>query len=260
MLGTISLNDAVYASGLDPGAAPDWRSVAPSSARRSFATTQFGCTRNERDWFLYLAYSAGERPGTVLRRLAEASAGGALVPFIPELALKHRLRKLRRDRRRRMRRLAKAHRPTRNDHLHRNARLGSRRSAAMTLGIRDLFDYRAALMKIDPNDVRAIVIKLMLNSIYGKFAQGVGNPGSPPRFASPWMAAAITAGTRRKLMKAALTAPKAIVSFMTDGIVIRKASEYPDLPGGREGAWRIGGDQNPRERRRVRSKRVLSPY
>src|SRR3984893_12028852 len=54
----------------------------------------------------------------------------------PELALKHRLRKLRRDRRRRMHRLAKAHRSTRNDHLHRNARLGSRRSAAMTIGIR----------------------------------------------------------------------------------------------------------------------------
>src|SRR5580704_1931669 len=54
----------------------------------------------------------------------------------PELALKHRLRKLRRDRRRRMRRLAKPHRSTRNHHLHRNARLGSRRSAAMTVGIR----------------------------------------------------------------------------------------------------------------------------
>jgi hypothetical protein len=68
MSGTISLNDAVSASGLDPGTAPDWRSVAPSSARLSFATPQFSCTRNERDWFLYLAYSAGERPGTVLRR------------------------------------------------------------------------------------------------------------------------------------------------------------------------------------------------
>ena len=40
-----------------------------------------------------------------------------------------------RIRRRRMRRLAKAHRSNRNDHLHRNARLGSPRSAAMTLGI-----------------------------------------------------------------------------------------------------------------------------
>ena len=85
MSGTISLNHAVSASGLDPGAAPDWRSLAPSSARLSFATPQFSCTRNERDWFLYLAYSAGERPGTVLRRFAEAYANGALVPFIPEL-------------------------------------------------------------------------------------------------------------------------------------------------------------------------------
>jgi hypothetical protein len=85
MSGTISLNDAVSACGLDPGAAPHWRSVAPSSARLSFAAPQFSCTRNERDWFLYLAYSAGERPGTVLRRFAENYAGGALVPFVPEL-------------------------------------------------------------------------------------------------------------------------------------------------------------------------------
>jgi hypothetical protein len=73
----------------------------------------------------------------------------------PELALKRRLRKLRRDRRRRMRRLAKAHRSTQNDHLHRNARLGSRRSAAMSrldqakqgdhaAGIAAPLDYEAA--------------------------------------------------------------------------------------------------------------------
>ena len=53
----------------------------------------------------------------------------------PELALKYRLRKLRRDRRRRMRGLAKAHRSTRNNHLHRNAGPGSRGSDAMTAGI-----------------------------------------------------------------------------------------------------------------------------
>jgi hypothetical protein len=75
MSGIISLNDA----------APDWRSVAPSPARRFFATPQFSCARNERDWFLYLAHSAGERPGTVLRRFVEAYARGAPVPFIPEL-------------------------------------------------------------------------------------------------------------------------------------------------------------------------------
>ena len=85
MPGKIPLNDVMPASGLDPEAAPDWRSVAPSTARLSFATPQFSCTRNERDWFLYLAYSAGERPGTVLRRFGEAYASGAPVPFIPEL-------------------------------------------------------------------------------------------------------------------------------------------------------------------------------
>ena len=85
MSGKILLNDAVLASGLDPGVAPDWRSLAPSSGRLSFATPQFSCTRNERDWFLYLTYSARQRPGTVVRRFAEAYANGAPVPFIPDL-------------------------------------------------------------------------------------------------------------------------------------------------------------------------------
>jgi hypothetical protein len=85
MSGLTSLYDALSASGLDPGVAPDWRSLAPSTARLFFATPQFSCSRNERDWFLYLAYSAGERPGTVLRRFAEAYANGAPVPFVTEL-------------------------------------------------------------------------------------------------------------------------------------------------------------------------------
>ena len=54
----------------------------------------------------------------------------------PELALKHRLRRLRRHHRRCLRRLAQTHRPARNHHVRRNARLGSRRSAAVTSGIR----------------------------------------------------------------------------------------------------------------------------
>ena len=98
MSGTIPSNDALAASGLDPGAAPDWRSLAPpSSARLSFATPQFGCTRNERDWFLYLTYSAGHRPGTVLRRLAEAYASGTPVPFIPDLGEPKQRRLIRPD-------------------------------------------------------------------------------------------------------------------------------------------------------------------
>jgi len=95
MSGTISLKDSVPAAGLDPGAAPDWRSVAPSSARLSFATPQFSCTRNERDWFLYLAYSAGERPGALLRQFAEAYANGAPVPRTELGEPKNKLRLIR---------------------------------------------------------------------------------------------------------------------------------------------------------------------
>ena len=45
------------------------------------------------------------------------------------------VRKLRRHCRRCLQRMAETDRPARNDHLHRNARLGSRRSVAMTFGI-----------------------------------------------------------------------------------------------------------------------------
>ena len=94
--------------------------------------------------------------------------------------------------------------------------------------VQGLFDERARLIKIDPNDVTAIVIKLVLNSLYGKLAQYVGMAGQPPSYASPWMAAAITAGTQRMLMSAALTAPDAIVCFATDGIVAEKELPHPD--------------------------------
>jgi hypothetical protein len=85
MPGTIQPSVTLSALELDAGAAPDWRSVAPSSTRLYFATPQFSCTRNERDWSLYLTCSAGQKRGTVLRRFAEAYAGGAPVPFIHEL-------------------------------------------------------------------------------------------------------------------------------------------------------------------------------
>ncbi len=63
-------------------------------------------------------------------------------------------------------------------------------------------------------------IKLTLNSLSGKAAQSVGgNETAPPRTACPWYAAATNAGTRRRVMEAALQNPHAIVQFSTDGIV-----------------------------------------
>ena len=60
--------------------APDWRPFAPSSQAVPYRTPQIRLARHERDWFFWLAYSAGLRPGALLRRFAEAYANGAPVP------------------------------------------------------------------------------------------------------------------------------------------------------------------------------------
>jgi hypothetical protein len=56
----------------------------------------------------------------------------------------------------------------------------------------------------------------------GKFAQRVGQLGEPPAYGSLWYAGAITAGTRRKLMEAALSDAKAVIAFATDAIFSTK--------------------------------------
>jgi hypothetical protein len=84
--------------------------------------------------------------------------------------------------------------------------------------VRDMFVYRGQMVKLNKKDSRGQVIKLLINAIYGKMAQRKGHKGKPSKYASLWYAAAITAGTQRKLMEAALTKPYAIVAFATDGI------------------------------------------
>ena len=68
------------------------------------------------------------------------------------------------------------------------------------------------------------IIKLGLNSLYGKTAQQVGARYSgegelilPPYFQLEW-AGYVTAGCRAKLMEAAIQKPEAIIGFATDGL------------------------------------------
>jgi hypothetical protein len=82
--------------------------------------------------------------------------------------------------------------------------------------LQQLFDYRQSLAG---ENITQIVIKLGINSVYGKLAQSVGQFGKAPTFASPWHAAAITAGTRAQLLQAAMHDCGAIVMLATDGIV-----------------------------------------
>lgn len=87
------------------------------------------------------------------------------------------------------------------------------------------------------------IIKLGLNSLYGKTAQQVGARSNdegitvPPAYFQLEWAGYVTAGCRAKLMQAALQNPPAIVAFATDGLF---ATQPLDLDTPTEkilGAW-----------------------
>jgi hypothetical protein len=89
--------------------------------------------------------------------------------------------------------------------------------------LKDYYEARRRITKeadaAGEYDVRKKVIKLGINSAYGKMAQGVGGTkGRAPKTSNPWVAGAITAGTRAKLLRAALKAPRDVIFFATDGI------------------------------------------
>jgi hypothetical protein len=102
--------------------------------------------------------------------------------------------------------------------------------------IADIFEERAALDKKDP---RGQGLKLIMNSYYGKIAQGIGGlekedddgniSREPPKLAQPWYAAAITAGTRAMLLDAARGHEDAIIQFATDGIATLEPLDV-DIP------------------------------
>jgi hypothetical protein len=90
------------------------------------------------------------------------------------------------------------------------------------------------------------VIKLILNSMYGKLAQSVGGVlaevpiegdesetkqerAFPPSTTNPYYAAAITAGTQRDMMEAACLDPHNVVFFATDCLVTTRALDIPKL-------------------------------
>ena len=67
---------------------------------------------------------------------------------------------------------------------------------------------------------QGIVVKLILNSLYGKCAQQVGGrKDKPPTFQCFFWAGAITAGTRAKLLRAIAADPAAIIGLATDSVV-----------------------------------------
>ena len=115
--------------------------------------------------------------------------------------------------------------------------------------VRELYNRRrnikAEAARAGKYDIREKILKLVINSIYGKLAQTVGDRGKLPSSANPFYALAITAYCRRRLMEAALLNPRAIAFFATDGILsigelsglerVRDENEAVDL-----GDWEYG--------------------
>lgn len=83
-----------------------------------------------------------------------------------------------------------------------------------------------------PSEGLSKIIKLLINSVYGKTAQAIGGKFDkwgdyrPPTFQCHIWAAWMTGGTRAKVLDAALSAPEDVVSIATDGILSR--TELPE--------------------------------
>jgi hypothetical protein len=116
--------------------------------------------------------------------------------------------------------------------------------------IRYHYDLRARInaeiRETGVSNVMEKILKLGMNSLYGKTAQSVGGKpsspddpiGEPPGTACPWYAAAIAAGSRAELVLAALGAPHDVIWFATDGLMSKRPLTKLDITTNKKlGAW-----------------------
>jgi hypothetical protein len=83
--------------------------------------------------------------------------------------------------------------------------------------------YKLRLKYKKNNDLRNLIYKILLNSIYGKFAQSVGKA----QYQNIYLAGYITAKVRSELLKATYNKDNDIIFFATDGILTKKKLNLP---------------------------------
>jgi hypothetical protein len=90
-----------------------------------------------------------------------------------------------------------------------------------------------------PYNIMEKVLKLGLNSIYGKLAQSVGKStrAKVPLTANPFYAAHVTAATRSQIMRAAMRNIDDIVMFATDAVVSKVELPLECPPAKTLGKW-----------------------
>lgn len=101
------------------------------------------------------------------------------------------------------------------------------------IGVQRIYDLRRAAKETEPPKAKAL--KLVINSLYGKFAQSIG----VPKYGNPVYATLITAGTRCMILRAIATHPhgaECVAMVATDGIYFRH--KHPTLDIGKGlGQW-----------------------
>jgi DNA polymerase type B, organellar and viral len=93
----------------------------------------------------------------------------------------------------------------------------------------EVYTHRAELKR--KGDAAEKVLKLGLNSLYGKLAQGVGYQGRTPKFQSFYWAGRITAGTRARVLELAARNKDALVMVATDGVFFTEPIDAELTPG-----------------------------
>jgi hypothetical protein len=83
----------------------------------------------------------------------------------------------------------------------------------------EYYERRKKIKKEPVYNIMEMVLKLIINTAYGKTAQSRGRKGIVPPTYNPFYAAAITANCRRRVLEAALIDPSSVVQFCTDGLV-----------------------------------------
>lgn len=73
-------------------------------------------------------------------------------------------------------------------------------------------------------------VKIILNSLYGKFIQVSGDYNKTGRLFNPLYAAKITAGARIKILELALQKPECVISFSTDSVCSTEKLNVPLNP------------------------------
>jgi len=83
--------------------------------------------------------------------------------------------------------------------------------------VEQLYKWRLKIAK--EHYAKGQVVKLGLNSMYGKLVQSVGSRKNKPPFQNFFLGGAITAGTRAKILRAISSHMNQIISIATDGLI-----------------------------------------